>query len=50
MWPANVTCSLTNEDVWHRRFGHLGLRNLQKLARKEFVKGYKFDVSRAHIL
>ena len=42
---ANVTCLLTNEDVWHRRFGHLGVRNLQKLARKELVKGYKFDTS-----
>ena len=27
----------TKEDVWHRRFGHLGARNLQKLAKEKLV-------------
>ena len=31
--------------TWHRRFGHLGLQNLQKLARDKMVDGSDFDVS-----
>jgi len=42
---ANITCPLANEDIWHGRFGHLGLRNLKKLAIKELVRGFKFDTS-----
>ena len=37
---VNVTgsvCQESKEEVWHRRFGHLGVRNLQKL-----------ELSRAH--
>ena len=33
----------TKEDVWHRRFGHLGARSLQKLARDELVEGLDYD-------
>ena len=36
---------ITNEDIWHQRFGHLGLHNLQKIAREKLVKGFKFDIS-----
>ena len=36
----------SKEEVWHRRFGHLGVRNLQKLAKDELVSGYDYDVSK----
>ena len=36
----------TKEDVWHRRFGHLGLRNLQRLSRKNLVDGFDYDASK----
>ena len=36
----------TKEDVWHHRFGHLGARNLQKLAREGLVDGFDYDVSK----
>ena len=35
---------VTNEDIWHQRFGHLGLHNLLKVAREKLVKGFKFDI------
>ena len=31
---------ITNEDIWHQRFGYLGLHNLQKIARENLVKGF----------
>ena len=34
------------EDVWHRRYGHLGMRNLQKLANQELVNGFDYDVAK----
>ena len=36
----------TREDVWHRRYGHLGTRNLQKLAKHELVNGFHFDMTK----
>ena len=33
------------EDIWHKRFGHLGIRSLQRLAREELANGFNFDVS-----
>ena len=35
-----------NENLWHRRFGHLGARNLCKLKKDEMVHGFNYDVSR----
>ena len=43
---ANVADQETKECVWHRRFGHLGLQNLQKLAREELVHGFDFNLSK----
>ena len=44
---ANFAYSpMTNEDIWHRRYGQLGLCNLQKLARESLVNGFDFDISR----
>ncbi len=44
---ANVTGDLTKEDIWHRRFGHLGERNLCKLAENSLVNGFDYDVSKS---
>ena len=34
------------EDTWHRRYGHLGSRNLEKLAIDKLVNGFNYDPSR----
>ena len=34
------------EAIWHRRYGHLGARNLQKLARDQLVDGFDYDASK----
>jgi transposase InsO family protein len=34
------------ENVWHRRFGHLGVCNLEKLAKDKLVDGFDYDVSK----
>ena len=34
------------EDTWHRRYGHLGSRNLEKLAKDKLVNGFNYDPSR----
>ena len=36
----------TKEDIWHRRYGHLGLQNLKKLAKEELVEGFDYNISR----
>ena len=33
------------EDKWHRRFGHLGMRSLQTLAKGKLVTGFDYDYS-----
>ena len=42
---ANIMGSDSKEDVWHRRYGHLGLGSLQRLAREQLTDGFDFDVS-----
>ena len=42
---ATVADQETKESIWHRRFGHLGIQNLQRLAREKLVDGFDFDVS-----
>ena len=34
------------EDVWHRRYGHLGVSSLQKLANKNLVDDFDFNLSK----
>ena len=34
------------EDIWHKRYGHLGVSSLQKLACKNLVTGFDFDATR----
>lgn len=43
---AEVRSEETREDVWHRRYGHLGVRNLQKLAKGKLVDGFDYDASK----
>ena len=35
-----------NEDVWHRRYGHLGMRNLWKLAKDNLVDDFDYDTTK----
>ena len=35
----------SRQSIWHQRFGHLGVRNLQKLARDNTINGFDFDAS-----
>ena len=36
----------THEEIWHRRYGHLGAENLQKLVRDKLVDGFNYNASR----
>ena len=35
----------TKEDVWHKRFGHLGIGSLQKQAREKLAEGFDFEAN-----
>ena len=46
---AAMKCSgktKTKEDVWHRRYGHLGAQNLERLARDKLVEGFDYDATK----
>ena len=43
---VNVANRKTKENIWHCRFGHLGMQNLQRLARNKLVSGFDFDASK----
>ena len=45
---AATICSSsdTKEEIWHRRFGHLGMKNLQKLATDQLINGLDYDVTK----
>ena len=36
---------MTKEHLWHKRYGHLGVQNLEKLATGKLVHGFDYDVS-----
>ena len=40
------SASHSRENLWHRRFGHLGERNLQMLKKVDLVKGFDYNVSK----
>ena len=44
---AATSCSSgdTKEEIWHRRFSQLGMKNLQKLATDQLVNGLDYDVT-----
>lgn len=41
-----VNVAQCKEVLWHRRYGHLGTQNLQKLARDKLVDNFDFDTSK----
>ena len=45
---AATICSSgdSKEEIWHRRFGHPGMKNLQKLATDQLVNGLDYDVTK----
>lgn len=43
---AKTQVQESKEDKWHRRFGHLGVRSLQKLATEKLVNGFDYDSTR----
>lgn len=54
--PKDCVCTVTEslpendqfskEDLWHRRYGHLGVENLQKLAKDNLVDGFDYYTSK----
>ena len=42
----NSASHQANEDLWHRRFGHLGERSLCRLKKDGLVHGFDYDVSK----
>ncbi len=36
----------TKENAWHRRYGHLGVQSLQKLAKEKLADGFNYDASK----
>ena len=38
--------NFATEDLWHRRYGHLGAHSLKKLAHDKLVEGFNYDASR----
>ena len=33
----------TKESIWHRRYGHLGARNLERIAKEQLVHGFDYE-------
>lgn len=44
---ANATESTSKEKLWHRRYGHLGEQNLQRIAKNKLVDEFDFNVSKS---
>ena len=42
---AEKNDSSSKEDLWHRRYGHLGVKSLQQLARGDLVEGFDYNAS-----
>ncbi|GAB1600790.1 hypothetical protein Ahia01_000357100 [Argonauta hians] len=36
----------SKEEIWHRRFGHLGEKNLQKLVKNQIVTGLDYNINK----
>ena len=43
---VNVVNKESKERLWHRRYGHLGEQNLQKIAKEKLVKRFNYDVDK----
>ena len=33
----------TRESIWHRRYGHLGARNLERILKEQLVDGFDYE-------
>ena len=33
----------TKESIWHRRYGHLGGKNLEQIAKEQLVDGFDYE-------
>ena len=42
----NSATDQAGENLWHRRYGHLGERNLSKLKKDGLVNGFDYDISK----
>ena len=42
----NLATDQAGENLWHRRYGHLGARNLSKLKKDGLVNGLDYDISK----
>ena len=42
---ANVAGSVSQEKLWHRRYGHLGMQNLERLVVEDMVVGLRSDMT-----
>ena len=43
---ANTTDDNNKERLWHRRYGHVGEKNLQKLAKTKMVERFDYDTQK----
>ena len=43
---VNERTKLSNEMLWHQRYGHLGIQSLKKLANDKLVEGFNFDAKK----
>ena len=43
---ATICSSGDTKEIWHRRFGYLGMKNLQKQATDQLVNGLDYDVTK----
>ena len=42
---VNTAVTVSNEVLWHRRYGHVGFRNLEILAANQMVDGFDYQKS-----
>ena len=40
---VNERTKLSNEMLWHQRYGHLGVQSLKRLANDKLVEGFNLD-------
>ncbi len=40
----------SKEQIWHRRYSHLGMQNLKKMCSESLVDGFDLDVSKDRLL
>lgn len=43
---CNMSESKPDENIWHRRYGHLGADNMKLLVKDDLVEGLEYDVSK----